>query len=282
MSFQLVHFSNSGGYRPTNQDGYCIRISTTSVGIVSMLAVCDGMGGMSSGEVASSTVIHALGEWFDQFSSSLTPECLAPQIISQELHRIVSEKHQVLQRYGKNCGQHLGTTLSVILLTRMQYYLLHVGDSRIYLTDPWKTSQLTHDQTLAMRELEAKRITESEYQQDYRRNILLQCVGDQSVNPVFIVGESPVEGGVLLCTDGFYHTVKRKEIHAAMRQPGGKITIQQCLLSLANRARTQGETDNITCIALRWTKNAMRMQRQSNHGTTESLANISFINGTPL
>ena len=277
MSLQLVHFSNCGGYRPTNQDGYCVRVSLTSAGLVSMLAVCDGMGGMNGGEIASSTVIHSLGVWFDNFSQCLTPEQLTPETVSAELNRIVEEQHSMLLAYGEKRDWHIGTTLSVILLTRARYFLLHVGDSRIYLTDAWETRQLTRDQTLAMQELEAGHITADEYRYDSRQNVLLQCVGDRSVSPVFLIGETPQEGGVLLCSDGFYHTVRQNEVHKAMRRPGGREAMRQCLLALANRAREQGERDNITCVAYRWTKESLQTE-----GPEGSLASISFMNGKPL
>ena len=64
MAMQIVHYSDCGPVRPANQDAYCVFSADTAQGPVSMLAVCDGMGGLSSGEVASATVIRAFADWF--------------------------------------------------------------------------------------------------------------------------------------------------------------------------------------------------------------------------
>lgn len=287
MSLQLVHFSNWGGYRPSNQDAYCVRLGIAPLGILAMLVICDGMGGMNCGEVASATLVTAFKDWFDIFAPQATTSSLATSVISREWHKIVLEKHRTLQAYAKNNGWRIGTTLSAILLTPKQYFLMHVGDTRIYLSDFRWTEQLTRDQTLAMRELEAGRISLEEYQRDARKNVLLQCVGEQSVNPLFLVGEMPQKGAALLCSDGFYHTVASEEIHYALTFPGGKAELQQNLLSLANRARIRGETDNMTCVALRWNDFSGNSEKLASTSVNtvqmfESLANVFFINGETL
>lgn len=291
MAIQLVHFSDCGPIRETNQDSYCIRISDTAIGLVGMLVVCDGMGGLSCGEVASATLVTAFGDWYDRRIPTLGYSWLKQETILKEWNALVSEKHQILRNYGTGHAFRLGSTLSIILFSRFGYFVMQVGDSRIYLEDIHKMQLLTKDQTLAMRELEAGHITQEQFRTDMRRNVLLQCIGDQAVSPVFTSGDIPPKGGLLLCSDGFYHTIHTSELHEIFCRQTGKRETQQLLLGLAERARALGEEDNITCVAMRWdsmladasvSSATVRMDGATVESCVESVAKITFTNGNAL
>lgn len=288
MSLQLVHFSSCGPVRATNQDAYCIRVSAVPSGFIAMVLVCDGMGGMNCGEVASATLSTAFGTWFDTHMEGLLRRGLTAERIAADWNRIVRQTHSDIKEYAAENHLRIGTTLSVILIAQGQYYLMHVGDSRIYLDDGQVIRQLTKDQTLAMREFEAGRITEDEYRSDRRHNVLLQCVGDLTVSPVFLKGNAPRAGGVLLCSDGFYHTVCPSELHSAMISAGGKTELQRQLLNYADRGRLRGENDNMTCVAFRWCdtpdafSSTMRMDGISSESVMDSIAKITFTNADTI
>lgn len=89
-----------------------------------------------------------------------------------------------VQLFGKT-GIQLGTTVSALLLTRDALYQVQVGDSRIYLDDGLGLVQLSKDQTLAMREVEAGRLSLEALTTDRRSSILLQCLGYGKMEPVF-------------------------------------------------------------------------------------------------
>lgn len=288
MSFQLVHFSSCGPVRATNQDSYCIRVSAVSSGLIAMALVCDGMGGMNCGEVASATLSVAFGTWFDKQFADLLRSGLTTERIFSDWNNIISQAHSDLKEYAVRNHLRIGTTLSVILIAHRQYFLMHVGDSRIYMENGQAIRQLTKDQTLAMRELEAGRITEEEYRSDTRKNVLLQCVGDSSVSPVFLTGEAPLAGGVLLCSDGFYHTVSPSELHQAMTSTGGKAELQRQLLDYADRGRLLGEDDNMTCVAFRWSgrpivfPTTVRMDGSADGNNMDCIAKITFTNANGI
>lgn len=283
MAIQLVHFSSCGPVRATNQDAYCVRISSSPFGLIVMALVCDGMGGMSCGEIASATVATAFGKWFDARIQDHVRSGLTTEGIAADWNNIVRQKHNAIRSFADRNGLRIGTTLSVILVAAGKYFLMHVGDCRVYLEDG-NLLQLTKDQTLAMREYEAGRISREEYQTDSRHNVLLQCVGNSSVNPVFLTGEAPQTGGILLCSDGFYHTVDPLELHQAMEMPGGKKEFQHGLLKLANRGRLLGESDNMTCVAVRWKAGSPVTYTGDTlcGDELDSLAKINFVNADVL
>ena len=65
MKFRSAGATNVGTTKKTNQDSYLIKIAETELGDVALIAVCDGMGGLAKGELASAEVIHALSDWFE-------------------------------------------------------------------------------------------------------------------------------------------------------------------------------------------------------------------------
>ena len=58
MALQLVHITDKGATRPSNQDSFCARISNFGRETIAMLAVCDGVGGLQSGELASTGAVR--------------------------------------------------------------------------------------------------------------------------------------------------------------------------------------------------------------------------------
>lgn len=135
-----------GIVKSTNQDSVCLKIADfDSKGQVAMAVICDGMGGLAKGELASKTVICRFSNWFEKELPKLI-NSYTKEKISSEWTRIIREQNQRILNYGKQISVNLGTTLSVILIIEGSYIIAHVGDSRIYeISDSVK--QLTEDQT---------------------------------------------------------------------------------------------------------------------------------------
>ena len=163
MALQLVHITDKGATRPSNQDSFCARISNFGRETIAMLAVCDGVGGLQSGELASTGAVRCFEEWFEQQLPEIVQNGLTADVVFFSWHR--------------KTGIQLGTTGSALLLTRDDLYQVQVGDSRIYLDDGLGLVQLSKDQTLAMREVEAGRLSPEALTTDRRSSILLQCLG---------------------------------------------------------------------------------------------------------
>ena len=66
MGFLSVVHSDRGIKKNTNQDSVLIKEASTDYGDVMLAVVCDGMGGLAKGEVASAALIKA-------FSSNVVP-----------------------------------------------------------------------------------------------------------------------------------------------------------------------------------------------------------------
>ena len=94
----------------------------------------------------------------------------------------------------------MGTTAAVLLLAQHRYFILNIGDSRVYeLTD--RVWQMTKDQTFIQREMDMGRMTPEEARKDSRRNVLLQCVGASDLNPVNMQDEETMRQQLVYLTD---------------------------------------------------------------------------------
>ena len=65
MDYLVSASTDIGIKKNTNQDSLAIKVAETSIGKVAFALVCDGMGGLQHGEVASANLILAFSNWFD-------------------------------------------------------------------------------------------------------------------------------------------------------------------------------------------------------------------------
>ena len=255
MYFTLAAYTDTGITRFTNQDSLCVRRAALSSGGEILLAVvCDGMGGLMQGELASAVTVEAFGAWFDRVMPQLPHLCAENfREIQRQWEDLINHTHARLAAYGHSGGIRLGTTLSALLACNDRYLTATVGDSRIYELNG-EARQLTRDQSLVTLEMEAGRITEDEMRHHPQRNILLQCLGDgASVSPAFTEGRLLGGAIYLICSDGFVHEISRTEL-AQRLDPlclRDKESISKVLISLVESCKTLGEQDNITVIAIK-------------------------------
>lgn len=252
MALQLVHITDKGAMRTSNQDSFCARISNFGKQTVAMLAVCDGMGGLQFGELASTGAVRCFENWFDRQLPELMRTDLTENSVFISWHKMLEQLHQKLCCYAKNNGIQLGTTISAVLLIQDRLYLVQVGDSRVYLDDGAMLLQLTKDQTLAVQEMEAGRLSPEEARTDRRSSILLQCLGYGQMEPVFQSTVRPQKGAVLLSSDGLCHKLTEAQLHRVLIEPKTREQLQNQLLEAVSFCRSSGETDNITALVLRW------------------------------
>lgn len=66
MHFVATADTDIGIAKNTNQDSMLIKQGMVDDTEVLLAAICDGMGGLSKGELASATVIRAFAKWFDE------------------------------------------------------------------------------------------------------------------------------------------------------------------------------------------------------------------------
>jgi protein phosphatase len=125
-------------------------------------------------------------------------------------------------------------------------YLAQVGDSRAYVIRNGEAMQITKDQSLMQRLVEAGELTQEEAERSERRNIILQALGPEPTVRIDLTHQQLRQNDILvLCTDGLSGLVKKEEIAEVVT---GTDDLVEACRQLIDRANENGGPDNITAI----------------------------------
>jgi serine/threonine protein phosphatase PrpC len=225
-------------------------------GYGSLLVVADGMGGAAAGEIASEMATdtiynHLVTAWGEESEPT-------SQRFAYRLREAVEAANRHIHSYAIAHPEMrgMGTTTTAVGVLGDQVFLTQVGDSRAYLVRNGTAFQLTKDQSLMQRLVEAGELTEEEAAHSERRNIILQALGPDPKVKVDLTYQDLRNGDVLvLCSDGLTGQVKKEEIGAIAG--GGHDLSAACdrLIALANE---RGGPDNITVIVARFEGEGLR------------------------
>lgn len=251
MKYKYYIRSECGNFRNSNQDSVYANVVQTRCGAAFLGVVCDGMGGLSHGELASSMLASFFSEWFeDEFKYILNSDVNENVIFAQWAQLIAAANRNIIQ-HSEEMDCSMGTTISALLLFNGRYFAAQIGDSRIYSVIGEELVQITADHSLVSDLNKAGLITENEMKVDKRRNILTRCVGiDHTVNADYYCGDS-AGAAFLVCSDGFY---------GAMRNLDSEMLIKQILVSknfkknadyAIDKRIESGEKDNLSVLAVK-------------------------------
>lgn len=254
MKFLAAVHSDVGIHKKKNQDSLCLKIARLrSEEEVAMLVVCDGMGGLEKGELASATIIRAFAEWFDNSLPQMLKEGYSTGRVKDDWEQIIKEQNEMINEYGENYRLQLGTTLTAIMLAENSFILCHVGDSRAYrITD--SIEQITEDQTVVQRDIKLGLITEEQAKTDPRQNVLLQCIGaSKVVAPIYTEGTVSSGEQYMLCSDGFRHKVSDEEMLGILSANlmKNEAIMKKSLVDLIQLNKDRKEKDNITATLIK-------------------------------
>ncbi len=216
----------------------------------SLFLVADGMGGAAAGELASSMAADLI---FRHLSDGWSQEEEAtPERFTWHLRKAVEAANERIHRYSTEHPdvRGMGTTATVVGVLGGSLYLAQVGDSRGYLVRQGVATQLTKDQSLMQRLVDAGELTEEEAAQSERRNIILQALGPDSRVRVDLTYQELRRGDILvICSDGLSGQVKREEIGELVNRYPDLDALCDQLITLANE---RGGPDNITAVVVRF------------------------------
>ena len=216
----------------------------------SLFMVADGMGGAAAGELASAMAAdliyrHMATAWASD--STGTPDQFAYRM--REAVELANGKIFTYAREHPEV-RGMGTTVTAAGVFGRDLYLTQIGDSRAYLVRGTEAVQLTKDQSLMQRLVDAGELTPDEAEQSERRNIILQALGPDPLVKVDLTHQ-PVHRGdtLILCSDGLSGLVRREELAQMVGQHADLPALCSALIDLAN---ARGGPDNITVVAARF------------------------------
>lgn len=250
-----------GNIKKINQDSFLYKIGSFNESDFGLFVVCDGVGGLSKGEIASSKVIEIFNNWWNKEVKNLIKNLCNDEIVKQSIEETIHNANKELISFSKFNNVQLGTTVTVLFLINNKYYIAHVGDSRVYKIEK-NVEQLTEDHTYY-----AKLLKEGNYEKakTVKKSILVQCVGiKEDIEIYHSIGEINKTCTFLVCSDGFYNRMDNKKLKKLFKI---KNINQDSLQDLCNQSieevKRLGERDNITLLSIntRMKKNILKKFR---------------------
>ncbi len=229
-----------GLVRESNQDAY--DFGTFETGDV-WAVVCDGMGGVSGGQIASGICVEKVSEAIKRgYREKMGISSVKNLLISA----ISAANSAVFKEANDRAGlKGMGTTVVAVVVTDSIAVIAHVGDSRAYILND-EIKQLTKDHSFVQLLIDTGKITEEQAKTHPDRNVITRAVGIEHVVDVEIdVADINETDKLLICTDGLNGYVDDAEILYTVKQYGDSST--EKLVDAANNA---GGRDNVTVVMM--------------------------------
>ena len=236
LAVEVAAISDVGCHRTNNEDNFGYDLESQ------LFVVCDGMGGMAAGEVASSAAVDQLLSSYERLGS-------AGMEIEERLHQaIVTANRAVWTTAQENRELHgMGTTLVSACIDGSRIVIGNIGDSRAYFLRDGGCVQITHDHSYAA---EQARLGVKSAAEGHLRQLITRAVGVQAtVQPDLFTAEVKSGDLVLLATDGLTRYAEADEI---ARYVDGDQGVAESCRKLVEIAKEQGAEDNVTCLLLRF------------------------------
>ena len=235
--------SDVGKKRQRNEDGCTLCVPddkdlARERGV--LLAVADGMGGVSGGDFASRLGLQTLVEEYYARNEATVPARLQ-EAVNQANRRIFQEAENHPEFYG------MGTTMCALLVHGDHGYIAHVGDSRLYLYRD-ALYQVTEDHSLVAEQVRNGYISEDEARTHSLKNLITRAVGTKdAVKADLYAVKLKVGDTIMMCSDGLSNLVDDNAIAGILT--GGNL--QGAARVLVGRALEGGAPDNVTVLLLR-------------------------------
>jgi protein phosphatase len=223
-----------------------------------LFVVADGMGGHSSGEIASKIAVDQMAEFFRMTSQDheITWPYKMDKTRNYDENRLATGiKLANVRIYQKASSDQkykgMGTTIvSVYFANDHQVLVGHVGDSRVYFLRDGVLKQITEDHSLLNDYLKAKKLTPEEIEAFPHKNVIVRALGMKDTVTVDLNTIEPKPNDVyLLCSDGLSGMVPDEQIRDILLR---QHDLHKAAAMLIDAANANGGNDNVTCVLARF------------------------------
>lgn len=239
VRIEVSALSDIGCVRTNNEDSFGYNEA------LGLYVVCDGMGGMASGEVASASAVATI---LDVFAASAHSGVST----STRLLEAIAAANQTVWQHGQSPEhQGMGTTVVAVALDGDKLIIGNVGDSRAYMVESGQCMQLTVDHSYLNELIRNGTLTvENAHSADLNgmESVITRAVGvNAEVQPDFFSVDLHPGTTLLLATDGLTRYLLQDEIALVLINSPFEATCS----NLIQIAKERGGQDNITCVLLR-------------------------------
>ena len=262
IRFRLAVRCEAAG-RPNNEDNYHINADIAAgskqftgdevldLGAKgAVMVVCDGMGGMNAGEVASDIAVKTINAWFD--TSHINDDVLSSDATRCDyIKRAIQAADANIKNESKadEAKSGMGSTIVMVWLLDGKAYVGWCGDSRAYKYNPNSGfSQMSHDHSYVQELVDAGKLAPELAFDHPNGNIITRSLGDPrgAAQPDVKVFNLNENDEILLCSDGLCGILRNNEIEQVLQSNTSSMNTSRDALWEA--ARAAGWHDNVTIV----------------------------------
>ena len=235
------YLTDAGMVRDHNEDS--VIIVKNDEGSV-LMAIADGMGGHSAGEVASSIAISYLGKHFKESFRNMSKVDAVNWIRDS-----VDEINTLIFQYEKNHPESkgMGTTLVSAILTKDFLLFGNVGDSSGFVMKDNNLHKVTYDHTLVNLLVSAGELTKEEATHHPKKNVLMKALGANTKVDVDVFDCNMDISEILLSSDGLTNMLDISQIENVLH---ADYSVEEKVTKLIDKANNRGGNDNISVAYL--------------------------------
>lgn len=248
MRFLTAGLSDIGRQRDLNEDSFLVSeiplAAPSEAGLAYLLAVADGIGGHSAGEVASAAAVETLRAIV---AGRLALPGPVPDLAALLREAFASANEEVYRRATATAHLNgMGTTLVAVLAAAGRATAANVGDSRLYLGRDDALTQISVDHSWAAEQVRSKLMAEADIERSPFRNVVTRSIGGAEP-PAVDTFELDLRPGdtLLLASDGLFGPLEDKALRKPFRRRRKPESICRALVKAANKA---GGRDNLTAV----------------------------------
>lgn len=238
---QSYYLTDAGKVRSHNEDSVIILKNNHGE---YLMAVADGMGGHSAGEIASSIAISYLSKQFTETFAKATKI----QAVNW-LRDSINEINELIFEYAKEHPESLGmgTTLVIALVTDEYILFGNIGDSSGFVINENELHKITYDHTLVNLLVSAGELTEEEAMHHPKKNVLMKALGVNNPIDIDIFDCDTTVSTLFLCSDGLTGMLNPEQIEKVLLS---ELSIEDKVTTLIHKANNRGGDDNISAALL--------------------------------
>ena len=242
---KIVGATHVGMVRARNEDTY--RFGTLNDG-TSWAIVCDGMGGVHGGQLASTIAADTVSE---KIKKCYNPSMSVSSLENLLLSAVTTANVIVYDRGDIDYNlKGMGTTIVAAIAKDNEACIAHVGDSRAYITDGKVIRQVTRDHSLVQEMYDSGKITEEEFLHHPQKNIITRAMGvGENIEIDFNYVCIDEGDALILCTDGLSGLLSDDKILEIYNNTD----LEHLSDEYIKEANKLGGKDNITVVVMKGT-----------------------------
>lgn len=245
------------GGRRENQDS--AGFQDTPLGAV--IVVCDGMGGINGGRIASAIAVSTILE--------VTSSANQPNPDRKEILRTaIKAANARILSYGKEhpyvAG--MGTTVTALIVSEESAVAAFIGDSRIYQLRGSSKVFRTFDHSMVFEMVRRKALTEEQARLSAQSNVILKALGvSEDVEPEIFELPYLKNDRFILCSDGFWGAMPEEDfIHMVSPQVSADKVLAESMAEVDGIGHAAGgKHDNLTAAFVDMKQNSKLKEKMN-------------------